>query len=403
MGVVGARGVLGAGEHSRQGRREVVAKQLLGRVSVLVGALATDPGLYEAQPGSLVDADPVPAAELNIQLFFRYLLNGSEPSEDETRPLVERAVSLVRDGMSLEDVLENYRTGVAYFWSELQNTASAPERELMVDMTLPLNRYLSLIMARIACAFVRDTRRRPWDEQERRRGIIDALLAGRDPADWANNPVVPVADRFLVTVIRPGDHSPGMLTDLRHRIHDLPGTFLRRDVGGWTALIPIEPRDNSDSAIEALTALVAAGAPKSLWIGVSPASARADIPASYGEARIAAELGRCLSRAEVICRRRDLRLEYAVAVDSSTRRELASVLEPLDDQPVLAETLEVFIANSYNQNAAARILCVHRNTVTYRLTRIGELTGYDPQQPAEAMTLSAARIARTLESKSFAP
>jgi hypothetical protein len=54
-------------------------------------------------------------------------------------------------------------------------------------------------------------------------------------------------------------------------------------------------------------------------------------------------------------------------------------------------------------NATARALSVHHNTVTYRLSRVRELTGLDPHRPADAMPLEAARLARRLESAHFAP
>ncbi|WSJ20019.1 helix-turn-helix domain-containing protein [Nocardia sp. NBC_01327] len=95
--------------------------------------------------------------------------------------------------------------------------------------------------------------------------------------------------------------------------------------------------------------------------------------------------------------------EYTVAAGGSARTGLAAVLAPLDSQPLLAETLEVFVDTGFNQLATARLLNIHRNTVTYRLARIHELTGLDPLRPTDAMTLSAARIARRLESASFAP
>ncbi|WP_405162740.1 helix-turn-helix domain-containing protein [Nocardia sp. NBC_01499] len=389
----------------RTTRRSGMIERLLAEAIALVDGFSTQSPVYDGLPSSLVDADFVPAAELNVRLFFRFWRDGTEPSEEDTGPLVERAVSLVHDGMPLEDVLRNYRMGVDFLWSQLPNTASASGRAALAEIGRPLSEYLSLMTARIAVACVEDARRRPWDELERRRGIIDALLAGRDPVDWLDDAAVPVADAFVVAVVRPGDPGPGTLTNLRHRIHDLPGAFLRRDLSGWTALIPIGSRDDSATVIEHLSTRLApgigTGTPPLLWIGVSPAPSRAAIPAAFAEARVVAELGRCLSRDEVICRRQDLRLEYAVAVDGSVRKELASVLEPLADQPVLAETLGVFFANECNQNAAARLLFVHRNTITYRLARIAELTGYDPQRPTEAMTLSAARTAQLLESKAF--
>uniref|UniRef100_UPI000A88F529 PucR family transcriptional regulator n=1 Tax=Nocardia lijiangensis TaxID=299618 RepID=UPI000A88F529 len=139
------------------------------------------------------------------------------------------------------------------------------------------------------------------------------------------------------------------------------------------------------------------------WVGVGAAPARAAIPAMAAEARVLAELGRCLSRREIICRRADLQFEYTVAVSDAARPGLAVLLAPLDAQPMLAETLETFVDTGFNQLATARLLMVHRNTVTYRLSRVHELTGLDPHRPADAMTLSAARLARRLESASFAP
>ncbi|MFC9440243.1 PucR family transcriptional regulator [Nocardia sp. NPDC057030] len=389
----------------RTTRRVSTIERLLADAIALVGGFSTQSPVYAVLPSSLVDADFVPAAELNVRLFFRFWLDGNQPTEEDTRPLVDRAVSLLHDGMPLEEVLGNYRAGVDFLWSQLPKTASPAGRAALAEIGRPLSEYLSLMTARIAVACVEDARRRPSDELERRRGIVDALLAGRDPGDWLDDPAVPVADAFVVAVIRPGDPGPGTLTDLRHRIHDLPGAFLRRDIRGWTALIPIDSRDDSAAVIENLSARLApgigTGASPLLWIGVSPAATRAAIPESFAEARVVAELGRCLSRSEMICRRQDLRLEYAVAVDGSVRKELASVLEPLADQPVLAETLGVFFTHECNQNAAARLLFVHRNTITYRLARIAELTGYDPQRPTEAMTLSAARTAQLLEAKAF--
>ncbi|KAA8885389.1 PucR family transcriptional regulator [Nocardia colli] len=388
----------------RTTRRVSTIERLLADAIALVDGFSTQSPVYDVLPSSLVDADFVPAAELNVRLFFRFWLDGNPPTEEDTRPLVNRAVSLLHDGMPLEEVLGNYRAGVDFLWSQLPTTASPAGRAALAEIGRPLSEYLSLMTARIAMACVEDARRRPSDELERRRGIVDALLAGRDPGDWLDDPTVPVADAFVVAVIRPGDPGPGTLTELRHRIHDLPGAFLRRDIRGWTALIPIDSRADSAAVIENLSTRLVPGigtGATPLWIGVSPAVTRAAIPESFAEARVVAELGRCLARSEVICRRQDLRLEYAVAVDGSVRKELASVLEPLADQPVLAETLGVFFANECNQNAAARLLFVHRNTITYRLARIAELTGYDPQRPTEAMTLSAARTAQLLEAKAF--
>ncbi|WP_280231275.1 helix-turn-helix domain-containing protein [Nocardia cyriacigeorgica] len=44
---------------------------------------------------------------------------------------------------------------------------------------------------------------------------------------------------------------------------------------------------------------------------------------------------------------------------------------------------------------------MHRNTVTYRLSRIHELTGFDPASTAGAVQLAAARTARRIQGGHF--
>ncbi|MFB8278521.1 PucR family transcriptional regulator [Nocardia colli] len=379
--------------------------KLQDRASALLDAYSADSPLYQGIPQSVVDVDFVPAIRLNLALLFTYLRDGVEPSEADTSSMVERAREVLRDGMSLDVVLRNYRFGVAFVWSQLLNSATAAERAAMLDAAVPLAQYLSIVTTRVALGCFPHTPDPQWEELERRRGMADALLAGEDPVEWAHDPAISVADAFLVTVLRAGDPSPGTMTALRNRVHEIPGAFVRMDSGGWTALTPIAPDDDGTAAATRMSALLTAAAPAqgppTFWVGVSPARSRTDIPAAHAEAQVLGELGRCLSRPDIVGRRAALLLEYTIAVSGSACARLAATLDPLDDQPLLAETLDSFLAHGFNQLATGRELNVHRNTVTYRLTRIHELTGLDPQHPADVVTLSAARIAQRLEAASF--
>lgn len=361
---------------------------------------------YKQMPVSLVETDFARGTKLNVDLFFDYLRRGAEPSEEDTRELVELAMDRLRDGTPLADVLERYRLGAAFLWEKLRDTVSPAEHELLLDTSLVLLKYITLITARIATAATQRSLDPRWELLERRRGIADALLDGQDPVEWANDPVIPVADAFLVAVFRLSGTHGAPASALRHRVEAIPGVFLRLDAGGWTALLPLHPGDDGSATLAALTARLPAPVPEGApqyWVGVGTARTRGAIPAMYAEARVLAELGRCLSHHEIICRRTNLQFEYTLAVSDAARPGLASVLAPLDTQPMLAETLDMFVDSGFNQLATARQLNVHRNTVTYRLSRVHELTGLDPHRPADAMTLSAARLARRLESASFAP
>ncbi|WP_435592389.1 PucR family transcriptional regulator [Nocardia sp. bgisy118] len=371
--------------------------------SLLEGFYGTLPP-YAQLPHSLVETDFARGAKLNVDLFFEYLRRGAEPSEADTRELVELAMDRLRDGTPLADVLERYRLGAVFLWDRLRD--SVGDERLLLEASPALLKYVTLVSARIATAATQRSHDPRWELLERRRGIADALLAGHDPVEWAADPVIPVADAFLVAVFRLCGSHGGTAAALRHRVEAIPGVFLRLDTGGWTALVPLATGDDGAAALAGLTARLPAHAPGRVppyWVGVGAASARAVIPATAAEARVLAELGRCLSWREIICRRTDLHFEYTVAASDAARPGLAALLAPLDAQPMLAETLETFVDTGFNQLATARLLMVHRNTVTYRLSRVHELTGLDPHRPADAMTLSAARLARRLESASFAP
>ncbi|APA99154.1 PucR family transcriptional regulator [Nocardia seriolae] len=359
---------------------------------------------YRTLPEPLVASGFERGTKLNVDLFFDFVRSGRPPSAEDTHEVVQIALSRVRDGESLEDVLGRYSLGAEYIWSRLKDTATEPERDLLNDAAVSLLQYVTLLTTRIATACVARAHDPRWELMERRRAIADALLTGRDPIEWAEEPAIAVPDAFLLAVFRLGSTRGADTSELRHRVEAIPGVFLRLDSGGWTALLPLQPGDDGTATLAALSArLPAHGQLATFWVGVATAASRAEVPAVFAEARVLAELGRCLDRPRAVCRRADLMFEYTVAAGGPARDGLAAVLAPLDAQPLLAETLEVFVDTGFNQLATARLLNIHRNTVTYRLARVHELTGLDPHRPTDAMTLSAARIARRLESASFAP
>ena len=60
-------------------------------------------------------------------------------------------------------------------------------------------------------------------------------------------------------------------------------------------------------------------------------------------------------------------------------REAELVLAVITREPEIADALEEYLASDCNMNATARAIFAHRHTVAYRLDRVKELTGLDPQ------------------------
>lgn len=92
----------------------------------------------------------------------------------------------------------------------------------------------------------------------------------------------------------------------------------------------------------------------------------------------------------------DVLLEYQLTRPSAATDGLAAILAPMDDSPLLLETLRTFLSCGNNRRATATRLHVHPNSVDYRLRRVKELTGLDPTTPEGTQRIAAALAARTL-------
>lgn len=122
-----------------------------------------------------------------------------------------------------------------------------------------------------------------------------------------------------------------------------------------------------------------------------PVEGAAGIVESYREARIALELRQRLRVTEV-CGFADLRVD-SVLLDLAQREEglefSREILEPLrtERDGSLVDVARVYVEAGANLNEAARRLSVHRNTMLYKLERIGRLLQRDVRDPDTQFTI----------------
>jgi hypothetical protein len=89
----------------------------------------------------------------------------------------------------------------------------------------------------------------------------------------------------------------------------------------------------------------------------------------------------------------DLLPERALAGDGHARRHLVEELYlPLLAQGALVDTLDAYAAAGGSVEGTARALFVHANTVRYRLRQVTDLSGYDPTDPRDGLTLQVALV-----------
>ena len=119
---------------------------------------------------------------------------------------------------------------------------------------------------------------------------------------------------------------------------------------------------------------------------------------SYRDAEAALQLGRCFPHTDrVSCLDSLGLLSFVGVADSATKMDLASqLLSPLQADSELMHTLTTFFANDCSASRTARGLCIHRNTLAYRLAKIASLTGLDPTKFDDAVQIKVAMTIRAL-------
>lgn len=119
---------------------------------------------------------------------------------------------------------------------------------------------------------------------------------------------------------------------------------------------------------------------------------------SYDDARAALSLGRRFHGQNQVYCLDSLGIAAFVGIsDERTKIDLAAhLLSPLDQEPELLETLDVFFDEDCCPSSSAKRLIIHRNTLSYRLAKIASLTGLDPRHFDDAVQMRLALALRSL-------
>ncbi|HEY7060961.1 MAG TPA: helix-turn-helix domain-containing protein [Chloroflexota bacterium] len=138
-------------------------------------------------------------------------------------------------------------------------------------------------------------------------------------------------------------------------------------------------------------------APVSLGIGRYHPGVRG-VARSYQDARAALSLGRRFHGRNGVHCLDGLGIAAFVGVSGRrTKVDLAThLLSPLDHEPELLQTLDVFFGEDCCPSSTANRLSIHRNTLDYRLDKIAALTGLDPRRFDDALQIRLALLLRSL-------
>lgn len=333
----------------------------------MVTAFRTSINGYRRLPEVLIEGKVVEIIEHNIEVFRTTTLAGREPADVELEPFRESARARAGEGMPLEDLLHAYRLGGRLAWKELVEIAEPAERDGLLVGAEILMRYIDLVSATVAQAYL-DARQHMVSEEERRlRALLHALCEDDGPltaetSSLASRVGIPVAARYRPFALAiPGEGA------IRH---GQMAAELRAQ-----GILALTEGDR-------ISGLLAEGqklhAHPGMLLAVDAPAPRGALTSVLERVRMVIDLGRRLQRTGHLTAD-DIALEMLLADSPETAESLvARVLGPLRGaagrRADLEATLQAFFASQMNRRATAAELHIHANTLDYRLRRVEELT-----------------------------
>jgi DNA-binding PucR family transcriptional regulator len=365
--------------------------------------------------------DPNFAAEVlehaveHVRAFVRSGRRGRPPAGKELDFVHERGAQRARELMPLDALLEVYLVGQRVVWESIVEAAgdSSAGMRTAQELTALTFAYTHAINVAVAEAYVRESRQLASEAERGRRDLLDRLLSGGVPGPEEVRRAEtlglrPDGDHAVIAAEAFGDErDSGAALIVRALTRGEPqNAFVVARHGEVVAIMPVYvrrgPRDLR-AALERTAALLRRNHGLDLRAGVSSVcSGLSQLARGYGEARRALRLAG--TDTGVVALDEIPLLDYlasgadhtALRLIPTRARDLLRADRRLNG--ALSATLRAYADCDLNVARTAKRLVVHPNTVHYRLRRVRELTGRDPQRFGElAELLTALRLLRAFE------
>jgi hypothetical protein len=373
--------------------------------------------LYALLPREQLEGEILAITEANLRLFFTSLRSGEPLPPERLAEIRTSAARRAEERVPLDAVLTAYHVGGRIGWQALCAEAQPDETQALITAATRVLSYVQQVTAEVAAAYLEEQQTIYGEERDARRSLASALLAGEPAESLAARLGVQIAPAYLVVSLRLAAHPDetdkgvGGAVAARRKVRRVqsaldewagePVVGLLEPAGG-AVLFP-STADSVTSLAERLpdvVELVAKSAGADAIAGGAAAVGVGDVARAAAQALDVVRLARQLEKPPGGYLLRDVLLEYQLTRPSDAQTELARLLDPIDRNPDLPHTLEVYLAHDLDRRRTAAALHVHPNTLDYRLRRIVELTGLDPSTSRGLQLLGAAVAARRLTATS---
>lgn len=360
---------------------------------------------YRALDEHTLRGDVLPTAQRNVQELLTALREDAAPTESSLESLRRSASRRVHQGIPLQALLHAYRLWGQVVWQEVLVVTDAEEpREQHAALTIAgrVMAYVDQVSVAVAQSYLDEVTGVLGDREAVRRDLLEALVSGRPISERmrqrAGASALDVDGEYAVVLARSLEPMGGARPALRAAV-DAARASLRPPSS--TILVGIREdevvtiypvADNAGYATLVAQAGEWAGAVTGFAVGVGRAHHGIDgIAASYAEAEEAVRLGAATGGgsastfSEVLLDHLLSSSPHLTTLQHETMAPLHAYDRAKDAQ--LVRTLRGYFEHGFNLARTAAALSVHPNTIVYRLRRIHQLTGHDPNDPDQLLLL----------------
>ena len=379
----------------------------------MIDAFVKEIPLYSLLPAEQLQGEILAITTANLRQFFSSLREGRDLTVEELTDVRTSAARRAEERVPLDAVLVAYHVGGRIGWQALVDEARPDEYAALIAAGARVLYYVQQVTAAVASAYLEEQQTIYGEERDARRALASALLTGEPPEGLAARLGVHLAPSYLVVAFQLGSHPDereggvGGAIAARRKVRraqaaldDVAGepVLSLLEPGGGSALLPLVAGASADVSelVQQIVLRLTAAAGTDVLAGAAAASGIGDVVRAGRQANDVVRLARQVGMPEGGYVLRDVLLEYQLTRPSDAHDALRELLDPLDRNPDLQHTLEVYLAKDLDRRQTATNLHVHPNTLDYRLRRIVELTGLDPSTSRGLQLLGAALAARRL-------
>lgn len=375
--------------------RAIVEAQLGNTDAIVARALVAMRGAipdYAHIADASIQLDVRQSVAHNVRMWFNALLSGHPPAALELEPLISFGRRRVHQGVSLQSLLQAFRTGSRVLWDVLLEEAGKDEdihRELLFKVSPYILYHFDLMGRTIGQAHAEEQQKRARWRDRLQHELCGVIFSHPDDSESfrehtlalgidANAPHLALALKLAPQPrerITPEAGLDKLMASVCRMLSLEPNHVLRTLRNGhlllWVPLSPGESVSDSERRVATLCESLPGSGQEitSVGVGLPDTSARGWRRSSEQALR-ALDIGLRIELAAPVHRYAEVALDDALGSTDNVVRYFDSLMEKLAPEPHLIKTLQAFFEHRQHRKAVAGALNIHPNTLSYRLERI---------------------------------